>query len=157
MKAMARSGLACSAQISKDSPRSITMHGGRGFPTGSWVLLSALGSTLRTCTSLVHGKVHDGQAIFREAVTHLRAADDGIDQNVPWGGRDQPCSRFCGALAVEATFCLECSARHVEFDGVLHTVVPAPRHLHHHLPCMLITPVDRLLCSGQHVNLNAFL
>lgn len=41
VKACDRSGWARAAQISRDSPRSITMHGGRGYPAVSttWLLL----------------------------------------------------------------------------------------------------------------------
>jgi hypothetical protein len=52
-RAWVLSGCARPTQRSNDSPRSITMHGGRGFPWASTTALSRLASTFRTCIQLM--------------------------------------------------------------------------------------------------------
>lgn len=52
-KAWMRSGRARADQISRDSPRSITTHGGMTSPEGSVKLPSSLLTMLRTCSPLI--------------------------------------------------------------------------------------------------------
>ena len=63
----------------------------------------------------------------------------------------QPGSVLGGALGVEAPLRLKGSVRDKELDGVLHTVVPAPRHLHHGLPCTPVALCYQMCCAKSRV------
>ena len=106
--AWVRSGFARADQISRDSPRSITMHGGRGCPEGPTCSLFAFNSTFLTCittclasltriAALIDSQLVDSTKVWsktmtvetRQACVHV-TGDACFSQGefAPWGGTE---------------------------------------------------------------------